>query len=397
MKQTYNINIAGRPYIIDADAYEMLHDYLETLRHAFAKEADSSELLDDIEARIAELLSEDLEATGSSIVTIREVRGIISRIGRPEEMVEIEVEADVNVNTQATPPPMPGGAIPPQPCSTLPKRLFRDPNDKLLGGVCSGIAAYLGIDPTWVRLIVVVLCFLSFSTVAIVYFILWIVIPEATTPLQRMQMRGEPPTVENIGEAVTSEFNPGPGDTSGGVRGFVSSLMRICAVMAKVMLVILCIIFTPVLIALIVAFFACIVALVGISAAPLDFITNGLLPGEVNSMLAFSIALILVIGIPLAVIVLMAINSQRGRQAISRSAGITLSIIWILAIAAAIKTGNTLSHSIPGLVEHVDRTAGIISDEADALQPENLADSIQASMIDSLPANLPDSPASDSK
>ncbi len=372
MKQTYNINIAGRPYIIDADAYEMLHDYLETLRHAFSKEDDSTELLDDIEGRISEILTEDLERSGSSIVTIREIRNIIARIGRPEEMIEIEEtltdtpqgeKVEVDVTAGPTPPPVPPGRV--------NKRLYRDPSDKLLGGVCSGIAAYLNIDPTWVRLAVVVLCFLSFSTVAIVYFILWIVVPEAKTPLERLSMRGEAPTVENIGEAVTSEFSPRPENDRQGVHGFISSLMRVCAVLAKVFLVILCIVFTPVLFALIIAFFACIVALVGIGIAPLDFVTSGLMPGEINSMLIFSIALILVIGIPIFTMVAMIWNNYHKRQSLSRSAGITLAAVWIAAIAAGLITGFYMRSDWTDMFERItekNNTVVVIDETADAAE-----------------------------
>lgn len=385
MKQTYNINIAGHPYVIDADAYEMLHDYLETLRHAFSHEEGCNDIIEDIEERISEILSEYLESNNTSIVTIREIRLIITRIGRPEEMTDVigsisgdsdEVTEEIKESSMQMPPPILNQRV--------TKRLFRDPNDKLLGGVCSGLAAYLNIDPTWVRLAVVVLCFLSFNTMAIIYFILWIVVPEAKTPLERLQMRGEPPTVENIGEAVTSEFSPKPDNEGHGVHGAVSNLMRICAIIVKIFLVLLCIIFTPVLFALIVAFFGCIIALIGISFAPLDFITGDLLPAEVRNILFFSMALIAVIGIPLVVIIMMIWNNSRKKNAISRQTGITLSVIWIIAIAAAIISGSVIRNTLPDMsdrVERINRVVSEIEEQSDSLSDTVDSISIQAESI----------------
>lgn len=200
MKPTITANLGGTEFIFETDAYELMEQYLRSLREAFnARQLDTDDLLADIEARCAEILSEP-RADGSRIITIVFVRYLIDRMGQPQEIFEED---------DTTPPtPTPGNvgntfATTPPP---IRKRLYRDPQNKLMGGVCSGIAAYSGWDPVWVRLAAVGLAFLSVNTMTIVYVILWIVLKPATTPYQQMQLRGVSPTMQNIGNAVTGTF-----------------------------------------------------------------------------------------------------------------------------------------------------------------------------------------------
>ncbi len=89
MKKTFNINIAGFPFVIDEDAYNLLNNYLKTIEHAFRNEDGASELINDLESRIAELLLQSAE-DGSAIITLADVEQIIARVGKPEEFVEDE-------------------------------------------------------------------------------------------------------------------------------------------------------------------------------------------------------------------------------------------------------------------------------------------------------------------
>lgn len=203
MKPTITANLGGTEFIFETDAYELMGTYLRSLREAFnARQLDTDDLLADIEARCAEILSEP-RADGSRIVTIIFVRHLIDRMGQPQEIFDEE-------GTATPPPPSTHGNTAPTPFSTTPpsisKRLYRDPQNKLLGGVCAGIAIYSGWDSVWVRLAAVGLAFLSLNTMAIVYIILWIVLKPANTPYQQMQLRGVSPTLQNIGNAVTGTF-----------------------------------------------------------------------------------------------------------------------------------------------------------------------------------------------
>lgn len=109
MKKTFNINVAGFPFTIDDDAYTLLSDYLDTIEHAFAKQDDSRELVNDIESRIAELLLEQT-SSGSAIVTAQDVEQVIRRVGQPEEMIEedetISIDSEkMEYKETVTPPP----------------------------------------------------------------------------------------------------------------------------------------------------------------------------------------------------------------------------------------------------------------------------------------------------
>lgn len=182
MKRTYTININSRLFIIDEDAYNMLNDYQTTLRQAFSCQPDGLETLKDLESRISEIFSEP--ATADHIITIDEVKYMISRIGLPEE---IGIEPTPNPAT----------------CTTR-KRLFRDPDDKKVAGVCAGIAAYFNSDPLWIRVATVVL-FLFFNVaITPIYLILWVFLPVANTPGARLQMTGSSLTLNNIAASVTS-------------------------------------------------------------------------------------------------------------------------------------------------------------------------------------------------
>ena len=138
------VNLGGTVFNIDDDAYRLLDNYLNNLRHHFRKEVGADEIVDDIERRISELFTERCSA-GRQVITLADVEMVIARMGRPEEMEQDDAES-------AAPNPEE------QQAASVPrKRLFRDPDDKILGGVFSGIAAYFGVDAALLRLLMFVL------------------------------------------------------------------------------------------------------------------------------------------------------------------------------------------------------------------------------------------------
>ena len=149
MKKNITINLCGRLFNIDEDAYEMLSTYEQSLRNYFRSREDGEEIAEDLEARIAELLDE-VKAQGTEAITIEHVTEIIHRLGKPEEMdgltptpsTDGEGKSNKNENPTASPFINERGA----------KRLFRDPYDKKLSGVLSGFAAYFGGDVLWWRI-----------------------------------------------------------------------------------------------------------------------------------------------------------------------------------------------------------------------------------------------------
>lgn len=369
MKKTYNINISGKVFTIDEDAYNLLSDYLDTLEHAFSdNEEEAKELAEDIEYRISELLTERLTASHQSVVTISHIEEIISRIGRPEEILEMEneyetsgsagrerqeEEIDVEINLGnareqgVNPPPVP----------PVRKRLFRDPNNKIIGGVCGGIGAYFNIDPTWIRLCFVLLFFFTYSSVLLIYILLWIIVPDATTPLERMQMTGEAPTFENIGKNVTSFFKNEPktesSDKPNGWKKFFDGVTNVCGIFAKIIIILISIIAFPVVLILALALLCVVIALIIYATSSLT-IPN--LPFEHSDTiwgLLCAIGFIIVIGIPLTMLVINFIrNSQSKTAPISNGWKTSLVITWIIGLILAgvsggiLKSRNTVSEFI---------------------------------------------------
>ena len=203
MKKNITINFFGTLYAIDEDAYELLNRYLGDMKRYFSRKEGGEEIADDIEHRVAELMLE-LKNDGREPIDIELVKEIIGRIGNPEELDETSGEGE---NGSAT------GHRGREWFSeqVSKKRLYCNPDYKLLCGVLSGIACYLGIDPVWVRLIVVALAilpipfiYISFWTVLIIYFVLALIIPEAKTPEERLRMHGKPVTMENLNEEIVN-------------------------------------------------------------------------------------------------------------------------------------------------------------------------------------------------
>ena len=173
MKKNITINLFGSLYAIDEDAYELLNQYQNNMRRYFSRKEGGEEIAEDIERRIAELFDE-LKASGVEAITIEHVRDIISRIGNPEEMDGTETEATADETDDAPKES--------ERKENVHKKLFRNPDDKMLGGVTSGLACYFGIDPLWLRLLMILFAWFSFGTTIIIYLILWVIVPEAWTP-----------------------------------------------------------------------------------------------------------------------------------------------------------------------------------------------------------------------
>jgi phage shock protein PspC (stress-responsive transcriptional regulator) len=200
MNKVLNINLGGYPFTIDDDAFEYLEHYLDTIHTHFKKSEGYEEITSDIESRMAELFQEQLN--GRSIVTIRIVETCIGIIGTPEEFGAegFDEEEPLYERTQAH-------YSRKETNYQTGKKLFRDPDDSTVGGICSGIAAYFGVeDPLWVRLLFVI-GFFSGTIGLWAYIILWIIIPEAKSAGDRLAMKGERINVSNIGKIIEDEID----------------------------------------------------------------------------------------------------------------------------------------------------------------------------------------------
>ena len=203
MKKTININLGGQPFIIDEEAFDILHGYLEALKDKFTNEAEQKEILSDIEARIAEVFTQRLGKI-RAVVNEEDVVYIISLLGKPEDI------AGESEGPSASPADKKSSTNSTAYSGNVEKKLFRDPDNKKVGGVISGFCYYFGWgDPTWIRIALVAVIVLSVVAklslgfpIAVIYLILLIVVPEAETSAEKLQMRGQPVTIQNIEKEV---------------------------------------------------------------------------------------------------------------------------------------------------------------------------------------------------
>jgi phage shock protein PspC (stress-responsive transcriptional regulator) len=193
MRKTVNINISGTVFYIDEDAYTRLKEYLGKLERYFRNQEEGEEIYKDIESRIAELFSEKVQDK-TGVINIDLVEAVINKMGEPEDFEE-----------ESTDEPR-ASKVSDAYYYKSRKRLYRDVDNRVLGGVCGGIAAYLNTDPVLIRILFAILPFLSFGIIVPVYIILWIVVPAAITTAQKLEMRGENVTIKNIEKAMRNEY-----------------------------------------------------------------------------------------------------------------------------------------------------------------------------------------------
>jgi len=354
MKKNITINLCGRLFQIDEDAYELLQQYIESLRQSFGHEEGGEEIVNDIEARIAELFLE-LNQQGIEAITIEHVKDIITRIGKPEELKGEEEKNDGengghkydSFRTAAQ------GFRENVRARTAGKRLYRNPNDKMVAGVLSGIAAYTSTDVTWWRIGYALLIlasnflfplfgiwlnlgfFLHVNLAFIVfYFVLAIAIPVADTPKQVLQMEGKDVTPQNLADVVVEDKQPAQ-HRRGCLGSFFSVIISIfvgifvglAAIVGLVLLVCLLLI----IVSLVVVF---TVPSVGMT---LPFDIDDLHLAELMSVhpwivIAFIIGLLLALCIPLYAIAHMLFSKADKVQPM----GIGQRILWIVLWVASL-------------------------------------------------------------
>ena len=208
MNKTININLAGIIFHLDEVAYEKFKTYLSNVKTALGKEESGEEIIADIEARIAEIFHLRMKENGRQVVGLPDVEFIIETLGQPEAFVD-EIEGEG-----------------PQKSAKETRRFFRNQDEKVMGGVCSGIGAYFDIDPVWIRVLFLILLFFT-GIGFITYVILWAAIPEAKTTAQKLQMRGEAVNLNNIEKLFTKvEDYTSSEKIKSGVNSFVSFVVN---------------------------------------------------------------------------------------------------------------------------------------------------------------------------
>jgi len=188
MKITLSINLGGYSFNIDEDAYAELKRYLKNLEFHFAQEESSSEILSDIETRMAELFRTKI-TTYKQVITMTDVNQAISVMGTPEDISEND-----------------GPSARDKFATPGHHRIYRDTDNRIIGGVCAGMGAYWDLDPLIIRIIFIALV-LAGGLGVLIYLILYIVLPEARTTAQKIEMKGNPVNIHNIKDSVKKEFD----------------------------------------------------------------------------------------------------------------------------------------------------------------------------------------------
>jgi phage shock protein PspC (stress-responsive transcriptional regulator) len=337
MNKTIIININGIVFHIEEDAYEILKAYMNDVQRHFMNSADSLEITTDIENRIAEMFNEILLREGKQVVVLQDVKAVVEQMG---SVADFEAEED---NTAGAQPHQAFGSH-----GTANRRLFRDPDDHLVAGVCSGIANYFDFSPVWVRLLFA-LSFAFAGSGLILYVILWIVVPKAVTRADRMAMKGERLDLQGFKNNFEEELNTVKvnlsnfsneakpfvyktrdfaGDFFQHFGTFLGGTGKVMGKLIAIMILIAC--------------FGSIIALIIGVVMAFAFNDKGIYhifplnitSYEVNKI--FFVCLILMVIIPLLAIILTVLRLVFNTKSISRTTGSTLLLGWIVALSVVI-------------------------------------------------------------
>lgn len=331
MNKTIIINISGIIFHIEEDAYEKLKAYMTEVKSHFIKSEDSFEIVSDIENRIAELFNEIIQAEEKQVIVLYDVERIIRTMGQPkdfENTLEEEKEEEQKEINNA---------------KNIKKRLYRNPDDKIAAGICSGIAAYFDIDPLWIRLALAISIFF-FGTGIVLYLLLWIIMPEAQTRTEKLAMRGEAPTIDSIRKSIEDEmasvkrnFSNASGElkNNSALRDFISSFIEFANKMLKLFLKIIVKAAGAFIVgitgALFVALSITLLTLFGIVEGQIDpDFPLFMLRNDHQNLMYF--AWYVALAIPVIAIFLVGIRILINSNPFNRVSGLSMLSIWILSL-----------------------------------------------------------------
>ncbi len=339
MNKTVNINLGGMFFHIDEDAYQKLTRYFDAIKRSLSNSSGQDEIIKDIEMRVSELLTEK-QKTEKHVVGLQDVDEVIAVMGQPEDY-RIDEEGigagTTNYSSSST---------------TGSRKLYRDKDNGMIGGVLAGLGHYFGIDKVWLRIFFLIM-FFAWGTGVLAYIILWIVMPEAKTTAEKLEMTGEPVTISNIEKKVREEFEnvsdkfknanydemgnrvkTGAEKIGSSLGDFIVAVLR---VFSKILGVILIIAGLFILAALFIAVFT-----LG-SSSVIDVPWQGFIEaGNFTDYPVWTFGLIMffAIGIPFFFLSLLGFKLlSPNLKSIGNIAKSTLLAIWIIAVSLAIAIG----------------------------------------------------------
>ncbi len=324
MNKTVTVNIGGMVFHIEEHAYTSLKRYLDAIRGHFTMSDGRDEIIQDIEGRIAEIFQQRL-GTNRQVITEDDVNAAVGIMGRPEDFAGSAEQSSNDSSSQSS--------TAYDNANPLKRRLYRDPDDRVIAGVCSGLAHRLGIDAVWIRLLFVAVFFAGGSGF-LIYIILAVVLPKAITSTQKLEMRGEDINISNIrreteagGEKKEPSFSSNLFDTIG----------QIIKAMLKFVVYFFGFIFGIVALAMIFAFVVAIMAMLGVGGITIplfisdQFLTHG-------QQLWAMTSLFLLLGVPLIWLLYQIIKWIFKIQHASRPLNIIVGCLFLVGIITAFFT-----------------------------------------------------------
>jgi len=338
MNKTVNINLGGMFFHIDEDAYQKLTRYFDAIKRSLSNSSGHDEIIKDIEMRVSELLNEK-QISDKHVVGLKDVDEVIAVMGQPEDyIIEDELKGSQSFTEYS---------------SRRTKKLYRDQEKGMIGGVAAGLSHYFGIDAVWIRIVLILLIFAGFGTGILAYIILWIVTPEAVSTSEKLEMTGEPVNISNIEKKVREEFESVSAKlknvdydkygnqikTSAGKIGssFGDFILTVFKIFAKFLGVLLIITGIATLVSLLIAVFT-----LGSS----DFINvpwqSFIEAGNFTDypIWSFGLLMFFAVGIPFFFLTLLGFKLLSPNiKSIGNIAKYTLLALWIIAIAILISIG----------------------------------------------------------
>jgi phage shock protein PspC (stress-responsive transcriptional regulator) len=337
MNKTVNINIGGLFFHIDENAFQKLSRYFDAIKRSLSNSSGQDEIMKDIEMRVAELFT-DRQKSDKHVINLKDVDEVVTVMGQPE---------DYRIDNDDT------GSTASNFSSTSRKKLYRDKDRGMIGGVCTGIGHYFGIDAVWVKLLFILFVWAGGAGV-ITYFILWVIIPEAITTSEKLEMTGEPVTISSIEKKVREEFEnvstklrnvdydelgnkvKSGAESAGSKIGDV--LMSIFGVFAKVLGAIIVMFASFALLGITIGS----IVMMFSSTMPENFVINHIQTpiGLETPLWIQGLLLLLAVGIPLFFLLILGLKLLfTNMKSIGTIAKLSLLAVWIIALGILVSLG----------------------------------------------------------
>jgi phage shock protein PspC (stress-responsive transcriptional regulator) len=329
-------------FIIDENAFELLHNYLEALKRKFSNETERDEILNDIEARIGELLNQKI-ADRKEVVSVAEVQAVMDAMGKPEDIAgEETVEPTATgSNNQQTNTVFTG---------QVKKRLFRDADDAKVSGVIAGLCHYFGInDPVWMRIAALVLIPLTSGSIILLYLLLMIIVPKALSSAEKLQMKGEPININTIEKEIKDAFTRTGESANKFMREetFFEKLGGIVVALIKAFFKFLLLIAVGVSICALIGVFIGFVVFYFLGTSQLNEATLLLVDGT-HTLTYFSFGFLLFLGVPCVAVIVSGLRVFLGNNSGAKWLKWVLLGVWLVGVLLLSITGYKTAVSFRG-------------------------------------------------